>query len=245
MKKLRQALWLIALLVTIRPAFAENVNWKAIEEMNAFTRIVVTTQKRTTCYFVRATDDKLYCTLIAVGRDQSAKKADDLAFDRKDIREVTTAFDDDSKGFLSFIGAFGGGTGLDSAHQPTWFGGFKAGGPFSLDLQYDRIQGRNGLSAEGSAVLPIFRVARFDPRREKGFLKVFGEPGIGYRMGGGGSGRYASAKVLLVWLTDKWTYGVRPYVEIQHRFPVGSTMNADSRVAFGVMEVLCAHCGFS
>src|SRR5580693_9279311 len=101
MKKLRQALWLIALLVTIRPAFAENVNWKAIEEMNAFTRIVVTTQKRTTCYFVRATDDKLYCTLIAVGRDQSAKKADDLAFDRKDIREVTTAFDDDSKGFLS------------------------------------------------------------------------------------------------------------------------------------------------
>ena len=241
---LRQALCVIAVPVTIQPAFAEGVDWKAIQEMNAFTRIVVTTQKRTTCYFVRATDDKLYCTRVVLGREQSAQNADDLVFDRTEIRGVTTAFDDYSKGPLSFIGAFGGGVGLDSAHQPTWFGGLKVGGPFSLDLQYDRIQRRNGFSAEGSAVLPMFRVPRFDPRGEKGFLKIFVEPGLGYRIGGGSFGPYASTKILLVWLTDKWTYGVRPYVEIQHRFPLGSTTNADSRVAFGVMEVLCAHCGF-
>ena len=141
------------------------------------------------------------------------------------------------------MAGFEGGVGLDSKGMPTWFGGLKVGGPFSLDLQYDRMQAHSGFSAEGSAVVPLFRVPAFDPRTEKNFLKVFGEPGLGYRTGGGPFGAYASTKVLLVWLTDKWTIGFRPYMEYQHRFPVAPGLGGDDRVAFGFLQAFCAHCG--
>jgi hypothetical protein len=32
--------------------------------------------------------------------------------------------------------------------------------------------------------------------------------------------------------------------EYQHRFPLASSSGADNRLAFGVIEVLCEHCGF-
>lgn len=91
---------------------------------------------------------------------------------------------------------------MDSSHQPTSFAGVKIGGPFALDLQYDRIHGKSGFSTEGSAELPLFRVPRFREDKEIKFLKLYAEPGVGYRAGGGPFGGYSSAKVMAVLLTD-------------------------------------------
>jgi hypothetical protein len=244
-KMIRISLALIASLVPVSSAIAQSLDWHAVKSLTTFTEIRVTTsQGQTACSFVRATEDQLYCTTKG-NRMPSSNGGDvDLIFERQEIRAITVQTYDYSKGFLAFLGGFGGGAGLDSAGKPSWFGGLKVGGPFSLDLQYDRLQGHSGFSVEGAAVLPLFRVLPFDPRREKSFLKFFGEPAVGYRAGGGPTGPYAGTKVLAVWLTDKWTYGVRPYIEYEHRFPLASPADGDNRLAFGVIEVLCAHCGF-
>ena len=141
--------------------------------------------------------------------------------------------------------AAGAGGGWDSAHQPTAFGGVKVGGgPFALDLQYDRLQGHSGFSTEGSAVLPLFRVPGYRHFSERKFVKFFAEPGLGYRAGGGQFGGYSSAKVLAVLLTDTWSDGwVAPYVEFQRRFPFQSPLQGDNRVTVGVMLAVCEHCG--
>jgi len=245
-QRIRLLLLIPFLAVTAR---AETLNWKIVQIISPGTRILVLTKQRTLCSFQKATDEQLFCRVHST--DLRHPKPDvDLFFNRSDIQQVYTGDAlaaetyDDSKGFLSLILAAGGGGGLDTAHQPTSFAGIKIGGPISLDLQYDRIQGKNGFSTEGSAVLPLFRVPRFNPAKELKFVKVFAEPGLGYRAGGGPFGGYSSAKVMAVLLTDTWSDNwAAPYVEVQRRFPFDSPLDGDTRLTFGLMLALCAHCG--
>jgi len=199
-----------------------------------------------------ASNDLLYCHtnpedwLSYFSRRYYEWRQVDLAFKRADIRQVRVMPFDYSEGPLSLLLAAGGGGGLDYTHQPAGFAGVKVGGPVSLDLQYDRIQGQNGFSTEGSAVVPLFRVPRFNRDKDLKFLKVYAEPGLGYRAGGGAFGGYSSAKVLVVLLSDSWSgdWGA-PYVEFQRRFPFGSPLQGDTRLTFGVMLGLCEHCGLN
>ena len=69
---------------------------------------------------------------------------------------------------------------------------------------------------------------------------------LGYRTGGI-LGGYASAKVMMVLFSDqrltsmqtKWS----PYIEVQRRFPFGSPLQGDNRVAVGIMFAICKDCG--
>jgi hypothetical protein len=228
---------------------AQGLDWTVVQQIAPGTPIVVVADRRTVCSFLAANSDQLMCQVHSAGHGHP-KPDVDLTFSRAEIRQVLTgrAFQDEtydySKGFLSLILAAEGGGGLDSANQPTSFAGVRVGGPFSVDLQYDRVHGMNGFSAEGSAVLPVFRVPRFKYGSERKFLKIFAEPGMGYRAGDGPFGGYTSGKVMAVLLTDTWSDGwTAPYVEIQRRFPFESPFDGDTRLAFGLMLAVCEHCG--
>jgi hypothetical protein len=250
MKDLRIVLLVFAALMAISRLEAQALDWEAVEKLSPRNWILVETQKRTQCEFEKATSDKLFCHitpedwLSGFSRRFAEKRRVNLVFRREDIREVRVVPFDDSRGPLSLLLAAEAGGGLDSTHQPTSFAGIKVGGPFSLDLQYDRIQAHSGFSSEGSAVIPLFRIPPFQLDREIKFVKVYAEPGLGYRAGGGPFGGYSSAKVLAVLLTDTWSENwVAPYVEFQRRFPFDSPLQGDNRLAFGSMAAFCAHCG--
>jgi hypothetical protein len=246
MIKQRIFLLLFASLMAASGASAQKLDWQAIEKLKAGDRIWVNAQQQHYCYFEKATDDKLFCNPVsAAPSSQSA----DLVFNRKDIRDVCLAPLGDydySKGYLSLILGAGGGGGWGFIGQPNAFAGVKIGGPATLDLQYDCIQGHSGFSTEGSAVIPLFRVPSYQPFKEKKFVKVYAEPGVGYRAGGGPFGGYSSAKVLAVLLTDTGSDDwVAPYVEYQRRFPFASPLQGDNRISIGVMLALCEHCGLN
>jgi len=241
-------------------ACAQKVDWQSVEALKPNTRISVLTDRQTYCFFESATNDKLFCDFLPLDSSAQGRRSD-LVFCRADIREVHNAPAtqdvrvglnappdnyDYSKGFFSLILAAGGGGGWDYALQPNAFAGVKVGGALSLDLQYDRIRGRNGFSTEGSAVLPLFRMPRYRPNSSRTFVKVFAEPGIGYRAGGGPFGGYSSAKVMAVLLTNNWSSGwTAPYVEYQRRFPFQSPLQGDNRITVGVMLALCEQCGLN
>lgn len=95
-------------------------------------------------------------------------------------------------------------------------------------------------------MLPVFRFPGPQKDKAKNYLRVYAEPGAGYRTGGF-LGGYASAKVMMVLFSDerltslqtKWS----PYVEVQRRFPFGSPLQGDNRVAVGIMFAICKDCG--
>jgi hypothetical protein len=232
-------------------AAAQTLDWKTIQNIPPNTLILVVTRQRTLCTFQQATDQQLVCRVRGTGSHHPKPDAD-LTFNRADIQNVSMGRAlqaktyDDSKGFLSLLVAAEGGGGLDSAHQPTSFGGVKIGGPFAVDLQYDRIQGKSGFSAEASAVLPLFRVPHFRMNEDMKFLKFYAEPGLGYRAGDGAFGGYTSAKMMAVLLTDSWSNSwVAPYVEFQRRFPFESPLQGDTRLTFGLMLAVCGQCGLN
>src|SRR5579872_1931127 len=169
----------------------------------------------------------------------------------------------DESTFLDLVMAAqgGGGVSANSQHQPAAFAGIKLGmvvdfGPSkqppkdkysytcTLDLAYDRIQGQSGFSTEVSGMLPIVRFPGPQSDRRKNFIRVYAEPGLGYRAGGDFGG-YASAKVMIALFSDKRLNfdDFSPYVEIQHRFPFTAPLRGDSRISIGVMIALCNHCG--
>ena len=233
---------------------AQPVDWQAVEKIPHFAQILVQTQQSNYCYFVRVTFDNLYCLSSKKGFPYTPQKGPEVVFRRDEIRDVRIERYDWSKGIPSLLAGAGGGGGWDSSHQPTAFAGIKIGGivcPCSLDLQYDRVQGHSGFSTEGSAVLPLFRFPRFHesvlPGSQKNddkerFLRVYAEPGIGYRAGGGAFGQYTSAKVLFLLFPDDKP---QPYLEFQRRFPFSSPMQGDNRLTVGLMLTLCEHCGLN
>lgn len=250
---------MLASVVTSR-AYAQKLDWQSVEALKPNTKILVLTERQSYCFFQTATDDKLFCNFLPQSSSPLDRRSD-LVFSRAEVREVhnapptqdvrvglnTPSDDYDySKGFFALILAAGGGGGWDSAQHPNAFAGVKMGGVLSLDLQYDRIRGHSGFSTEGSAVLPLFRVPRYRPDSSRTFVKVFAEPGIGYRAGGGPFGGYSSAKMMAVLLTNNWSSGwTAPYVEYQRRFPFQSPLQGDNRITVGVMLALCEHCGFN
>jgi hypothetical protein len=249
MKELRLLLFLCTLLPAATGAKAQSLEWQAVQNLHKSTWISVSTVKTTHCEFQGATDDQLFCTVepqdwhsaISTSIDRKRRKA--LTFCRADIRSVQIVPFDYSKDPLDLLAAVGAGSGLDFARQPVSFAGLKIGGPFSLDLQYDRTQARNGFSMEGSAVIPLFRLASPQRSSDKAFLRLYAEPGIGYRAGGGNFGGYSSAKaMILLWnpprKSDAW-----PYMEYQRRFPFESPLDGDNRLTFGFMLAICGQCG--
>lgn len=98
--------------------------------------------------------------------------------------------------------------------------------------------------------MPLFRVPAFqkyvspgaDLNRDSTFVKLYAEPGVGYRADGGPFGGYTSAKMLFL-LTNK--SGWQPYLEIQRRFPFDAPLQGDNRIAIGVMASLCEHCDWN
>ena len=184
MKSPRIIVLLFASTVVASLSAAQTLEWHSIENLSPNTRIWVKTKKQTYCYFEKATGEQLLCDFLP-GSLPSKAHAPDLVFNRADVREVRIAPGDDydsSKGFLSLILAAGGGGGWDFAHQPNAFAGVKVGGPVSLDLQYDRIEGHSGFSTEGSAVIPLFRIPRYQPFSTRKFVKLYAEPGLGYEL---------------------------------------------------------------
>jgi hypothetical protein len=253
MKNQQLALLLLAPL-SVAQVEAQSLDWNDVERILPGTFIIVETImfKETLCTLEKVTDQQLLCRSKSTD-PRHPKPPVDRTFDRKEISEVRSGDtvkaelsdnEDDSKGLLAFLSAFGGGTALDPAHQPSLFGGVK-GGVFgtSLDLQYDLLRGHSGFSVEGSGVLPLFRAPAYYPLRDKKFLKVYAEPGMGYRAGAGRIGEYASAKVLLILLDDHWYDKASPHIEIQRRFPLGAPLDGDTRLAFGLMWAYCWHCG--
>jgi len=162
---------------------------------------------------------------------------------------------------MSLLVGFEGGAGWDSnvPSQLSAQAGVKLGTdiPFpgkdrkesfrsiTLDLGYDRTSGRNGFSTEGSILLPVFRYPKPSADASRNFVRVYAEPGFGYKAGGGAFGEYGSAKVLAVLFSDnrlgldKWS----PFIEIQRRFPFNTPLSGDNRISIGIMLALCSHCG--
>jgi hypothetical protein len=153
----------------------------------------------------------------------------------------------DTSNWLALLAAPEGGGGIGSGpSRPTAYGGIKLGVPyFTLDLGYDRVQARSGFSTEVSAMLPVWRYPKPQVDESKNFLRIYAEPGAGYRAGGGSFGTYASAKVMVTLLSDERLNfsKLSPFLEIQRRFPANDALRGDTRVAFGFLIALCNHCG--
>jgi hypothetical protein len=94
-------------------------------------------------------------------------------------------------------------------------------------------------------MLPLFRYPGPSKDDSKNFIRVYAEPGLGYRAGGGPFGQYSSAKVMVVLFSNK-RLGLdngSPYVEFQRRFSFNSPLHGDNRVTVGIMVALCSSCG--
>jgi hypothetical protein len=248
--KIRGLVFVLIFVHLTLPAYAKKLNWQHIEAISPGTHIYVTALSGTPCLFKKATDSQLFCTFEDHDPNGLVSFAD-RAFNRAEIRDVCvgdietcTAYDY-SKGPLSLLAAFEAGGGWDYLRRQNSFAGVKAGiGGVSMDLQYDRIDAHSGFSVEGSGVIPLFRVPRYQPKNDRLFFRAYGEPGLGYRAGDGPFGQYACAKVLVL-LGDKWVNGDHgsPYIEFQRRFPFNSPLSGDNRTALGYMWALCEHCG--
>lgn len=225
------------------------VDWQAVEKIAPNQRIRVETDGPTTCYFKTAGEAWLTCYLSRAVPGSDRTKDQSIEFPRAAVKSVQLDREDDSAGFRSLILAAGAGGGWDANRSPTAFAGLKIGGQLTLNLQYDRMQGHNGFTTEGAGVLPLFRVPAFTRYALPGtqanpnehFLRLYAEPGVGYRAGGGKFGGYTSAGMLFVLFPDDRQ---QPYVEVQRRFPFGNPLQGDTRVSVGVMVSLCAQCGF-
>ncbi len=232
--------------------------WQALEKLPPGTHIYVLTNLGYECSLQRVTDDKLYCTTQYPGsRYKVPHEPADLVFNRADIHHLCDSTSeecsarenylcvgdqsscyvyDESAGVPALIAAAGAGGGWHPGYQPNSLAGVKLGlGGLAMDLQHDRLNAHNGFSVEGSGIIPLFRVPRWQPKKDRLFFRAWAEPGLGYRAGDGPFGQYASAKALVL-IGDKWVNdGVSPYVEVQRRFPFNSPLDGDNRIAVGLM----------
>lgn len=130
-------------------------------------------------------------------------------------------------------GGFSGGP-----RQPTAYAGVRMGiENYVLNLGYDRLRAHNGFATQFSGMVPVFRVPGPQKNEAKNYLRVYLEPGIGYRTGGGGFGGYLSGGVMVALLSDKRLdlKGLSPYIEYQRRVPFSAPGRGDNRFTFGVI----------
>lgn len=153
-----------------------------------------------------------------------------------------------------------GGWYSNPSATPSAYGGAKIGGPafpaggknpsryydFTVDLGYDRLNSNNAFAGELSAMPPLFRFPGPQKDENRNFLRAYAEPGIGYRTGGI-IGGYTSAKLMFAVFSDHRLTSNRtlpsPYLEVQRRFPFGSLLRGDNRIAIGLMIAICNQCG--
>jgi hypothetical protein len=201
-------------------------------------------------FLAKTTPLFLFFLLLLSSKSFSQTNSDDKPTSPAANTPRTKPIDDLSRwpGFL--LGVEGGsGWPFQPSSGASGYGGAKIGGAgLSLDLGYDRIPLHNGFSTEVSGMLPVFRFPRPQKDDRKNYLRIYAEPGIGYRAGGG-VGTYASAKAMIVLFSDrrltssdsKWS----PFIEVQHRFALQPGRQGDSRIMIGFMAALCEHCGMN
>lgn len=158
--------------------------------------------------------------------------------------------EDQSNYFGFMMAAEGGGGFLSSPGQPTAYAGVKIGANGGvLSLGYDRIHAHSGASGEFSGMFPLVRFPGPQKDESRNYVRTYLEPGIGYRVGGGGFGPYFSAKIMVALLSDKRLTSDKnfpsPYLEFERRFPFSSLSHGDNRITFGLMLAICPHCGFN
>lgn len=152
----------------------------------------------------------------------------------------------------------GGGWQANSSTAATVYGGVKLGLPFyfrqkpekaydlTLDIGYDRVRSNDAASVELSAMLPLFRMPGPQKEDKKNYLRVYVEPGVGYR-GGGAIGGFGSVKMMMVLFSDyrltASSAPASPFIEVQRRFPFVSPLQGDNRISVGLMIAICKHCG--
>jgi len=233
------ALW------TVSNSAAEKgrtLGWDELGQLPPQTPIWVTTDRETACIFEKADEDQLFCRTIQSDLDDARAKDEELTFDRDQVRSVQIVPRrqrkelDDSRGSFDLMFAANGSFAPGPGNQPDIAAGGRIGRIISLDLNYDCIQGHSGFSVQNTAILPVLRYPQFKPGVRQKFVKLFIEPGVGYRFGQGPFGPYTSARALPL-LTSHWTYGT-PYVEFQHRFPFGNPWEGDNRVTVGYMMAI-------
>ena len=155
---------------------------------------------------------------------------------------------EDESNWLDLLMAAQGGSGFSpGSGQPAAYAGVKLGiASVLLDLGYDRVRGQNGFSTQFSGMLPVLRIPGPQKDQSKNYLRVYAEPGIGYRAGRGEFGGYLNGGIMVALLSDKRLDFNRfsPYVEYQRRAPFAALGHGDNRFSFGVMIAICAHCGF-
>jgi hypothetical protein len=175
-------------------------------------------------------------------------------------RAAYTGHLDESQSFELVVALTGGG-GSDSRspHRATQYGGLKIGlgccvrgthptergDTVTLDIGWDRLRSRNAVSFEMSLMTGVLRFPRPVLNQSRRLVRVYAEPGIGVRAGGG-SFAYFSAKAMIAFMSDEQIsrFAGGPIVEIQRRFPFGELTRGDTRILIGVMAPLCKHCGF-
>jgi len=192
--------------------------------------------------------------LLVLGMHATAQTSDVLTTTATDSAAVkhdaapspTPALHDSSKWFSSLFAAEGGG-GWDSSHpyRPTAHLGVKFGGTVNVDAQYDLIHGQSAFSTEVSGMLPVFRLPGPMAASTRKYVRVYFEPGLGYRAGSGPFGGYSSAKVMVALFDDQWGNTAYPFVEFQRRFPFDSPLQGDNRISIGFMFAVCEHCGMN
>lgn len=168
---------------------------------------------------------------------------------------------DESESFELVLGITGGG-GFDSSspRRPVEYVGVKLGGgccvrgthpledalTVTFDLGYDRLRSRNGVSGEFSIMIPVVRFPNPGTNQSRKFIRVYAEPGAGFRVGGG-EFAYFSGKAMIALMSDRQisTFAGSPIVEVQRRFPFTALLQGDTRIMIGLMYPLCKHCGIN
>ncbi|HEV3038766.1 MAG TPA: hypothetical protein VHA33_13400 [Candidatus Angelobacter sp.] len=143
----------------------------------------------------------------------------------------------------------GGGWFSRPGSSPTAYGGIKfGGGGIVFDVGYDHIKSHDGVAVELSGLVPVFRFPRPQHDESKNYLRVFAEPGMGYR-GPGVIGGYLSAKMMFVLFSDirltSASTKFSPYIEVQRRIPFNAPSQGDNRISLGLMFALCEDCGIN
>ena len=172
-------------------------------------------------------------------------------------RYVYVPHPDESQSFDEVF-ALTGGAGQDATSRPVGYVGIKLGAgccvrgkhpderalTITFDLGFDRLRSRNGVSAELSVMLPVIRFPHPGSHASRKFLRVYAEPGAGFRAGGG-EFAYFSAKAMVALMSDRQisTFSGSPIIEVQRRLPFTAPTRGDTRVMVGVMYPLCRHCG--
>lgn len=191
----------------------------------------------------------LLLTAPAVAQSGETANKPDIANKLPDApsQPPATKLYDESNWLPIVMAAESGGGFTPGGLQPTAYAGVKFGiGSIVLNLGYDRLHAHDGFATQFSGMLPVFRFPGPQKNESKNYLRVYAEPGIGYRAGGGGFGGYLSGGVTVALLSDKRLdlKRVSPYIEYQRRVPFTAPGRGDNRFTFGLMMALCAHCGF-